>query len=947
MTNATGRRALRPLFIFAAALAFVAPRLLAQSPPLYDGITYKNGNGTTAIAPQPWPGETQWVAYSWGTTYPDPVGDHAIKDLRSSADPSNGGTTPQNYVSVSSGCPDSSLASIYYYFNPTSKTIYFRWRVNQIANNYATGPSAGAYGATSPWNSALWTVFFSITGTGYRDFAAHLDGSSGAPAQPVDILRSIWSGFQKNSIDYVATPRIYSLFTNPTAVLNNSTNQIEQYNGSGTKAAVQWPNGASETNWDYGTTRSINISTGSCTEYFVDYEIPLAMLNASAVGGPTLTENAPFQFLFATANSLNNPFQKDIVWEGSFVCDATSPGPFGDAVTLANGIIPQPIATSISAGAITSGTCTVPIRAQIMNALKVNNCATISQIVDAQFMYWHDANGNGQADESTGSWIPINNPAAPVGTIVTTNWDITNLVQGQYLLALQISDGSLLTGGRGPTQQTWQTNGVSQINQPFATDATGGYYTNVPYQGITAQSLGINYVKVTVPGPSGNPPCGVNPPTLTKTHDGGSVQANGAVQFTITITNTSGTQIPVTSITDTLPSGFSYVSNGSNNTPTSLSPSSSPSGGATATISWNFTNTTVPACLTTPCTTPIVRTFVYNAQAGSTAGTYFNTATMATGVGNLTATDSGVTVTNATIAATKSAALSTSPTVPLGTYNQNDIVRFTISYTNTGNTAVTGVVITDPLPAGFTYQASSPTAGTHPAVDANGTVIWTIGTVAIGASGSVTVDAKATQPGSATNGTVGSPVQVTSTNAPEVDPSTTVFVLGPVLKIGKVGSTTNISASPSTVTYTIEYANIGTSNANITTLTDSVPAGFTLTAPIPGGCSQAGGGGGLGTRTLNNTLAPGTTIPVTLVFSITNTPPATLQNTATINASNATSQSANFTVTAYSNTCATSTYYFHTTSGLVAASATNLGVGYVTMNNAGSGYLATPAVSFS
>src|ERR1043165_4692440 len=170
MTNATGRRALRPLFIFAAALAF--------------------------IAPQPWPGETQWVAYSWGTTYPDPVGDHAIKDLRSSADPSNGGTTPQNYVSVSSGCPDSSLASIYYYFNPTSKTIYFRWRVNQIANNYATGPSAGAYGATSPWNSALWTVFFPLTGPGSRDFAAHLDGSSGAPAQPVDVLRSIWSGIQ-------------------------------------------------------------------------------------------------------------------------------------------------------------------------------------------------------------------------------------------------------------------------------------------------------------------------------------------------------------------------------------------------------------------------------------------------------------------------------------------------------------------------------------------------------------------------------------------------------------------------------------------------------------------------------------------------------------------------------------------------------------------------------
>src|ERR1044071_219922 len=507
MVNATVRRAMRLFFVL--TLAFFAVQLSAQPPPQYNpgSGTFTNGSaygGGAAIAPVTWPSDSpsQWIPYSWGTTFPDPSGDHAVKDLRNSSDPSNGGTTPQNYVSVSSGCPDSTLPSIYYFYNSTNKTIFFRWRVNQIANNYATGPSPGAYSSTSPWNSALWTVFFSITGTGYRDFAAHLDGSSGAPAQPVDILRSIWSGFQTNSIDYVATPGIYSLFTNPTAFVNNSTNQIEQYNGSGIKAAVQWPNGASETNWDYGTTRSINISTGSCTEYFVDYEIPLAMLNASAVGGPTLTENTPFQFLFATANSLNNPFQKDIVWEGSFVCDATSPGPFGDAVTLANGIIPQPIATSISGGSVTAGTCTVPIRAQIMDALKVNNCATISQIVNAQFMYWYDANGNGLADTGESSWTPIHNAAAPVGTIVTTNWDIPNLVQGQYLLALQISDGSLLSGGRGHTTQTWHEAVTNvAINQPYATDGTGGYYTNVPYQGISAQSLGIKYVKVTVPGP--------------------------------------------------------------------------------------------------------------------------------------------------------------------------------------------------------------------------------------------------------------------------------------------------------------------------------------------------------------------------------------------------------------------------------------------------------------
>lgn len=38
---------------------------------------------------------------------------------------------------------------------PADDVIMFRWRVEQKANTYATGPSAGSYGATDPWNSAL------------------------------------------------------------------------------------------------------------------------------------------------------------------------------------------------------------------------------------------------------------------------------------------------------------------------------------------------------------------------------------------------------------------------------------------------------------------------------------------------------------------------------------------------------------------------------------------------------------------------------------------------------------------------------------------------------------------------------------------------------------------------------------------------------------------------
>src|ERR1043166_1786095 len=148
MVNATVRRAMRPLFVL--MLAFVAGQLSTQTPPQYNPGSghLTNGRaygGGAALARVTWPSDSpsQWIPYSWGTTFPDPSGDHAVKDLRNSSDPSNGGTTPQNYVSVSSGCPDSTLPSISYFYNSSTKTIFFRWRVQQIANTYATRRSAG------------------------------------------------------------------------------------------------------------------------------------------------------------------------------------------------------------------------------------------------------------------------------------------------------------------------------------------------------------------------------------------------------------------------------------------------------------------------------------------------------------------------------------------------------------------------------------------------------------------------------------------------------------------------------------------------------------------------------------------------------------------------------------------------------------------------------------
>jgi len=68
-------------------------------------------------------------------------------------------------------------------------------------------------------------------------------------------------------------------------------------------------------------------------------------------------------------------------------------------------------------------------------------------------------------------------------------------------------------------------------------------------------------------------------------------------------------------------------------------------------------------------------------------------------------------------------------------------VTWTFAYNNYGTASGTVVTITDPLPAGFTFVSC-----TGGCLNASGTASWNVGTVAAGASGSVTVTATASNP---------------------------------------------------------------------------------------------------------------------------------------------------------------------------------------------------------
>src|SRR5687768_186096 len=98
------------MLILLVFLAVLAPAALAQTPPYWDG-----GNGPAInFDPVPWPTTGQWIPYTRANA--------EIEDKRTQ-DPSNGGTSPQAYVNVASGCTDQTEPSVYYYYDPGTQVI--------------------------------------------------------------------------------------------------------------------------------------------------------------------------------------------------------------------------------------------------------------------------------------------------------------------------------------------------------------------------------------------------------------------------------------------------------------------------------------------------------------------------------------------------------------------------------------------------------------------------------------------------------------------------------------------------------------------------------------------------------------------------------------------------------------------------------------------------------
>jgi hypothetical protein len=181
--------------------------------------------------PVPWPSNSSWRPYTYdGIT----VNDKKIQD------PSNGGTSPQSYVNISSGNPDQTYPSTYFYYD--GSTIFLRFRVESSPLVYSGGASIQN---ADPYAPSSWVLLLDVNGDGWRDFALFLDGGSGGPGNPIDDIKVIYSNITGNQSIDPATAGVYLLSTIKTAQPYTSgpnSGKLKQFDGNGFEVSgTPWP----------------------------------------------------------------------------------------------------------------------------------------------------------------------------------------------------------------------------------------------------------------------------------------------------------------------------------------------------------------------------------------------------------------------------------------------------------------------------------------------------------------------------------------------------------------------------------------------------------------------------------------------------------------------------------------------------------------------------------
>jgi uncharacterized repeat protein (TIGR01451 family) len=227
-----------------------------------------------------------------------------------------------------------------------------------------------------------------------------------------------------------------------------------------------------------------------------------------------------------------------------------------------------------------------------------------------------------------------------------------------------------------------------------------------------------------------------------------SVFAGTNATYTITLTNNGPYAATGVVLTDTLPAVSTYVS------------FTQASGSDAFTVAQSGGTATATASATIPAGSTDTFTLVVSAPSTLTSGTNFsNTASVTSTTTDPNSANNTATVTGSVVGPSTDLAVTNVGSAP--SVNEGDNITYTVTVTNKDATnSGTGVVLTDTVGSNLSYVPGSATT-TQGTISQSGSVVtFTIGTIAPGATDTLTVTAQATEDGTLTNS-----ASVTATSA--------------------------------------------------------------------------------------------------------------------------------------------------------------------------------------
>ncbi len=309
-------------------------------------------------------------------------------------------------------------------------------------------------------------------------------------------------------------------------------------------------------------------------------------------------------------------------------------------------------------------------------------------------------------------------------------------------------------------------------------------------------------------------------PDLTLTKDGGSttVVPGGTLTYTFTFGNTGDQDAAGVVITDVLPDG------------TTFDPEANPG--------WVLDGTTLTYAIgSLPAGGQDTITLVLGIGSSAPAGVFeiVNTASISDDG------TSGEDANSADNTATASNPLQANPDLVLSfgsgaaSAAPGGIYAFTLNYSNVGNRDATGVVLTEQLPAGTTFNATASTPGWFEV--SPGIFQLALGTLAGGASGSAVFAVTVNSPAAAGQEQFAASASLADDGSGGAEPTPTnnaatasaVLNAAPNLAVTLAASRNSILPGQK-VTYSITYTNLGNQNASGVKLTEILPNGLSFIA---------------------------------------------------------------------------------------------------------------------